>query len=88
MARPGHELLTSGYWSWVLVRRFGNPVFPLANGLFRSEFFAPLNFVRSRERGHAFSAVRGGPGLRTAFLDPGHPQNTRGYNADDSTRSG
>ena len=37
-------LPTGGFWAWVLYQRFGNPVFPLANGLFRSEMFSPQNF--------------------------------------------
>jgi hypothetical protein len=37
-------LPTGGFWAWVLYQRFGNPVFPLANGLFRSELFSPENF--------------------------------------------
>ena len=32
-------LLSCGYWAWGLWERFGNPVFPFANDLFRSPFF-------------------------------------------------
>jgi hypothetical protein len=35
---------TGGFWSWILFQRFGNPVFPWANGLFGSEYFKPENF--------------------------------------------
>jgi hypothetical protein len=31
-------LPTGGFWALELARRFGNPVFPYANGLFRSEY--------------------------------------------------
>jgi hypothetical protein len=34
-------LATGGYWSWALFARFGNPVFPFANQIFRSPFFEP-----------------------------------------------
>src|SRR5258708_13261299 len=35
---------TGGFWAWRLFRLLGNPVFPFANALFRSDFYAPANF--------------------------------------------
>jgi hypothetical protein len=35
---------TGGFWAWRLFRLLGNPVFPFANALFRSDFYAPENF--------------------------------------------
>lgn len=37
-------LLTHGYWSFILWREFGNPLFPMANNLFQSEDFPPVMF--------------------------------------------
>ncbi len=37
-------LLTHGYWSFLLWREFGNPLFPMANNLFRAEDFPPVMF--------------------------------------------
>ena len=37
-----------GFWCWMLARRFGNPVFPLANAYFRSPYHAPANFRDTR----------------------------------------
>lgn len=37
-------LLTHGYWSFLLWREFGNPLFPMANDLFRAEDFPPVMF--------------------------------------------
>ena len=39
---------TGGFWDLVLWRRFGNPVFPFANGLFRSEYQSLDNFRDAR----------------------------------------
>jgi hypothetical protein len=36
---------TGGFWAWRLFRILGNPVFPFANALFRSDFYAPQNFA-------------------------------------------
>lgn len=41
-------LVTGGLWDLELWRRFGNPVFPFANGVFRSEYQAPESFRDSR----------------------------------------
>ena len=38
----------AGFWDFELLRRFGNPVFPFANGLFRSEYQSPENFRDAR----------------------------------------
>jgi len=37
-------LLAHGYWSFLLWREFGNPLFPIANNLFRAEDFPPVMF--------------------------------------------
>jgi len=37
-------LLTYGWWGWLLNQRFGSPLFPFYNGLFRSEWFELNNF--------------------------------------------
>jgi len=37
-------LLAHGYWSFLLWREFGNPLFPVANDLFRAEDFPPVMF--------------------------------------------
>ena len=37
-------LLTHGYWSFLLWREFGNPLFPMANDLFRAEDFPAVMF--------------------------------------------
>jgi len=37
-------LLTHGYWSFLLWREFGNPLFPMANNFFRAEDFPPVMF--------------------------------------------
>ena len=37
-------LLTHGYWSFLLWREFGNPLFPMANDLFRAEDFPTVMF--------------------------------------------
>jgi len=37
-------LLAHGYWSFLLWREFGNPLFPMANNLFRAEDFPPVMF--------------------------------------------
>ena len=41
-------LATHGYWSFLVYREFGNPVFPLLNGVFRSPDFPPMNFSVDR----------------------------------------
>jgi hypothetical protein len=37
-----------GFWCWELYVRFGNPVFPMANGVFRSEYFPLQSFRDAR----------------------------------------
>jgi hypothetical protein len=37
-------LLAHGYWSYLLWREFGSPLFPMANDLFRAEDFPPVMF--------------------------------------------
>ncbi len=41
-------LPTGGFWDFELWRRFGNPVFPFANGIFRSEYQSLENFRDTR----------------------------------------
>ena len=38
---------TGGVWAWTLFRCLGNPVFPFANGLFRSPYYRPEDFTSS-----------------------------------------
>ena len=40
--------LASGWWSARLVAKFANPVFPLFNAFFHSEWFPPVNFFDER----------------------------------------
>jgi hypothetical protein len=37
-----------GAWAWQLWERFGNPVFPFFNGVFRSPYWIPTNFQDPR----------------------------------------
>jgi hypothetical protein len=37
--------VTYGFWGVVLWRRFGSPVFPFYNGVFKSDYWEPRNFV-------------------------------------------
>lgn len=37
-------LVTGGWWAWKLWSELGNPIFPMANGLFKSPFAPPENF--------------------------------------------
>lgn len=41
-------LPSAGFWDYELWRRFGNPVFPFANGLFRSPYQSPESFRDAR----------------------------------------
>lgn len=41
-------LLAHGYWSVILWREFGNPLFPIANNLFRAADFPPVMFRDQR----------------------------------------
>ncbi len=36
--------ITAGHWMWFLGRRFGNPLFPFYNAVFRSPYMAATNF--------------------------------------------
>jgi hypothetical protein len=38
-------LISYGWWGWLMWTKFGNPMFPLFNGIFRSEWQAPRNFL-------------------------------------------
>jgi hypothetical protein len=51
-------LALHGAWSWALFERFGNPVFPLANGVFRSPYYPPTNLFERR-----FAAAHGAEAL-------------------------
>lgn len=39
---------TDGWWALKIWRRFDSPVFPLLNGVFRSPWYPPANFVDAR----------------------------------------
>jgi hypothetical protein len=39
-------LIGTGYWSWILWSRFGNPLFPFFNGLFASPYMPPADYAR------------------------------------------
>lgn len=41
-------LITDGWWAALLLVRFGSPTFPLFNGLFRSAWYPPADFVDRR----------------------------------------
>ena len=36
-------LLAAGPWAWLIWRRYGNPIFPLMNSLFRSAWYPPAS---------------------------------------------
>jgi hypothetical protein len=40
--------LTDGWWALMLIERFGSPTFPMFNGVFRSPWYPPANFVDGR----------------------------------------
>ena len=41
-------LLADGWWAWQLWQRFGSPVFPMFNGIFRSPWYPPASVVDDR----------------------------------------
>lgn len=41
-------LLTNGWWAYILWQKFGNPIFPLYNAIFRSPDFLAQNFADAR----------------------------------------
>ena len=41
-------LAADGWWAWWLFERFGSPVFPMFNGVFRSPWFPPASLVDDR----------------------------------------
>lgn len=41
-------LMTNGWWAYVLWQKFGNPIFPLYNAIFRSPDFLTKNFADAR----------------------------------------
>ena len=41
-------LLVGGPWAFAVARQFGNPFFPFFNRIFRSPYFAPINFLDPR----------------------------------------
>lgn len=40
--------VTAGPWMWILVERFGNPLFPYYNDVFRSPWADPVRFTATR----------------------------------------
>jgi len=48
LAAAAGILASHGAWSWVLYQRFGNPVFPFFNAIFRSPWESPHNFADMR----------------------------------------
>ena len=40
--------LADGWWAWTLWRLYQSPVFPMANGIFRSPWYPPANLVDDR----------------------------------------
>lgn len=49
--------LAGGTHAWMLWKAFGNPVFPLFNGFFRSPWFPPVNVVSARFRPASLEAA-------------------------------
>jgi len=49
--------LSGGPHAWMLWKAFGNPVFPLFNGLFRSPWFPPVTVVSERFRPASLEAA-------------------------------
>ena len=37
-------LLTYGWWGWILLEKFQNPIFPFYNAIFQSPWYPPQNF--------------------------------------------
>ncbi len=44
--------MASGWWSWMLWEQFGNPVFPLFNGIFKSPDFPAVSVTHDRFAPH------------------------------------
>lgn len=49
--------LAGGPHAWMLWKAFGNPVFPLFNGFFRSPWFPPVNVISGRFRPASLEAA-------------------------------
>lgn len=49
--------MVGGSHAWMLWKAFGNPVFPLFNGFFRSPWFPPVNVVSARFRPASLEAA-------------------------------
>ena len=41
-------ILTGGYWMWLMWGKFGSPLFPFYNALFKSPYFSLVNFKDNR----------------------------------------
>ncbi len=41
-------LIVNGYWMWLMWQHFGNPFFPFANAIFKSEYYPLFNFSDTR----------------------------------------
>lgn len=73
-------LIGDGWWAWRLFERFGSPVFPLFNGVFRSPWYPPASVIDDRFLPHGilqwlfypfYWMVGAGPvSTETAFHDP------------------
>ncbi len=46
-------LVTNGFFMWRLWHAYDNPFFPFLNGIFKSPFFAPVNFDETRFYPHS-----------------------------------
>jgi hypothetical protein len=71
-------LLTGGYWMWMMLENYKNPLFPYYNAIFKSPYFSLVNFRDERfipkNIIHAISypflwAVKEHPSLELAFRD-------------------
>ena len=60
--------LLAGPWFVLMIREFGNPVFPLMNGWFRSAYAPPVNMVSDRFTPHSLAAALALP-FRMVMLD-------------------
>ena len=41
-------LVTGGYWHFTLYKKFGNPIFPFFNSIFKSPFYPPVSLIDER----------------------------------------
>ena len=57
LAAVAGGLISAGYWSYEVWRRFGNPVFPFLNNLFHSPFFKPVGLRDGRWALHTWTGL-------------------------------